>query len=217
MVPFLVLGFLGALLVIGAVKDRHPLAPVIEKLGGTPPDWGHNLDPTNEGGNPRPDPNPTDTSSSPLLELLVRTCPVPGSTFTDTFGAPRSGGRTHEGTDMFAPVGTPIHAAHAGTFHRDPNTLGGIAVKVVDKSGAFTYYAHMLKYANIPDGQQVNAGQVIGYVDNTGDASSTASHCHFGLYISGKAVDAFQALRAVCSGPAGGALRVPSVRNRRPA
>jgi len=134
---------------------------------------------------------------SPLSGSIIRVCPVAGpNSFIDSFGYPRSGGRTHEGIDMIAPYGTPVVAAHDGVVTRSSNSLGGITAKVQASNGYITYYAHMSRYSDATG--SVKAGTVIGYVGSTGNAGST-NHLHFGLYTPGwVAVNPYQALVAVC-------------------
>jgi peptidoglycan LD-endopeptidase LytH len=126
--------------------------------------------------------------------------PVQGVLFTeieDTWGAPRSGGRTHKGIDIFARRGTPIYAAAAGFVLRTGNSeLGGNYVYTVGAGGRRYYYAHLDSFAsNIEYGTPVTTETVIGYVGNTGNASTTPSHLHFGLYIPGEgAVNPFSLL-----------------------
>jgi len=129
----------------------------------------------------------------------LQACPVPGAAFTDDFGAPRSGGRAHQGNDLFAPFGTPIHAAQTGSFTQNSNDLGGIGAIVYAGSGDYTYYAHLQGYAGVPDGSHVVAGTVIGYVGNTGDAQGGPPHLHFEYHPGGgAAVDPYPYLIALC-------------------
>ncbi len=70
--------------------------------------------------------------------------PPVGAKLTDTFGAARSGGRKHEGIDIFAPEGTPIHAVAGGTIVQGfTNGLGGNVVRIQGDDGRFYYYAHL--------------------------------------------------------------------------
>jgi len=125
----------------------------------------------------------------------VAVCPVAGpNSFVDSFGWPRSGGRTHEGIDLIAAYGTPIVAVQPGNAVRTPNTLGGNAVVVYGPGGDWTYYAHMSSYGA---SGQVSVGTTIGYVGSTGDTS--VNHLHFEYHPGGgAAVDPYQALLAVC-------------------
>ena len=135
---------------------------------------------------------------------LVKTCPIEGAIagedFTDTYGAPRPNGRTHEGQDIFANEGTPVRATHDGRFEKDSNNLGGIVAKVFLPNGDYTYYAHLKGYAAVAHGAQVKAGTVIAYVDHTGNARDTDDHLHFGTYVDGKAKNPYPALAYVCGG-----------------
>lgn len=126
----------------------------------------------------------------------VATCPVHGpNSFIDTFGWPRSGGRTHQGIDLIAPFGTPVVAAHSGTVDRTSSSLGGIGASVFhDGSADWTFYTHFSSYGA---SGHVSAGTVIGYVGSTGDTN--VNHLHFEYHPGGgSAVDPYGLLLAVC-------------------
>lgn len=127
-------------------------------------------------------------------------CPV-GSPYTvmDTFGAPRGGGRAHEGDDIPAPKGTPIYAVENGTISRAYyNSLGGIAIILKGNSGDSYYYAHQ-EVNLVHTGQHVVAGQMIARVGMTGDAQGTIYHLHFERWPNGgSAVDPYPFLIALC-------------------
>ena len=132
-----------------------------------------------------------------------RYCPVAGAVaFTDDWGAPRSGGRTHRGNDLFARHGTPLIAIEAGTITRATNTdqgLGGISLWLTGDSGATYYYAHNTSNA-VAVGDRVEAGQLIAYLGNTGNAATTPPHVHFQLHPDGgQAVNPYRTLSAVCN------------------
>lgn len=114
------------------------------------------------------------------------------------WGDPRDGdARKHEGVDVFASRGTPVVAASPGRVRRvGDNRLGGKVVWLSNsKLGHSQYYAH-LDSQLVQTGQQVNAGDTIGLVGNTGNAITTAPHLHFGIYKSGRgAVDPFPFLQ----------------------
>jgi len=121
-------------------------------------------------------------------------------TFTSTFGAPRSGGRSHEGNDIFAPMGTPLLASERGVIANvGVGTLGGTKLWVYGESGTQYYYAHLSAYAEgVVEGTQVEAGQVIGYVGNTGNAITTPPHLHYEIHPGGgDAIDPYPLLHAV--------------------
>ncbi|HEY5662534.1 MAG TPA: peptidoglycan DD-metalloendopeptidase family protein [Ilumatobacter sp.] len=104
-------------------------------------------------------------------------CPVKGtSAYGDSWGAPRSGGRRHEGVDMLAPTGTPLQAVTDGFVTRRNNALGGITVSLAGDNGNRYYYAHLSGYQG--SAGRVEAGAVIGYVGESGNATGTP-HLHF--------------------------------------
>ncbi len=124
--------------------------------------------------------------------------PVPGATLTDTYGAARSGGRKHEGIDIMAPEGTPIHAVAGGTVVQGfQNSLGGNVVRIQGDDGRFYYYAHMTPGStdHLRVGQRVAAGQVIGGVGHTGDAAGTPNHLHFQVRENGQWINPFAFLQ----------------------
>lgn len=131
--------------------------------------------------------------------------PVDGpSTFTDSFGAPRMVGTSfahlHQGTDIFAPAGTPLVAVERGVLARvGTDVLGGTKLWLVGASGTRYFYAHLSALAEgTADGRVVEAGQVVGYVGNSGNAKNTPPHLHFELHPGGgPAVNPFPVLRAV--------------------
>jgi peptidoglycan LD-endopeptidase LytH len=126
------------------------------------------------------------------------TCPVAGpNSFVDSFGDPRPGGRSHQGIDMIAAKGTPVVAVHPGTVHHTSSSIGGYGVVLShDSSSDWTFYTHFMSSSPIGEGGHVSAGQVIGYVGNTG---TTVYHLHFEYHPGGgAAVDPYSALLGVC-------------------
>jgi murein DD-endopeptidase MepM/ murein hydrolase activator NlpD len=120
------------------------------------------------------------------------------SALRDTWHAHRGGGRRHEGIDIFAPRGTPVRATTEGVVTRiGVNSLGGKAVWVLGPGRQRHYYAHLDGFAGVYTGQRVQAGTILGYVGNTGNASRTPSHLHYGIYTWTGAVNPFPLLTAV--------------------
>ncbi|MGH9134911.1 MAG: M23 family metallopeptidase, partial [Ilumatobacteraceae bacterium] len=104
-------------------------------------------------------------------------CPVAGpSAYGDTWGAPRSGGRRHQGVDMLAPAGTPLQAVVSGTVEHHANTLGGVTMALFGDNGNRYYYAHLSAYEG--EAGRVEQAQIIGYVGDSGNARGTP-HLHF--------------------------------------
>jgi murein DD-endopeptidase MepM/ murein hydrolase activator NlpD len=104
----------------------------------------------------------------------------------DTFGASRpdvSGG-WHHGDDIFAPLGTPILAVtHGVVFSVGWERAGGRRLWLRDDRGNEFYYAHLSAYSPLAvNGAIVNAGDVLGFVGNTGDAEGTPFHLHFEVH-----------------------------------
>jgi murein DD-endopeptidase MepM/ murein hydrolase activator NlpD len=117
-------------------------------------------------------------------------CPVsPPYSFTDTWGAPRSGGRTHKGVDLMNPYGNKVHAVVDGKISRFSNSaLGGTSLYVQGLNGDEFYYAHLSGYAaGIHPGSPVKAGQLIAYNGNSGDAAGGPPHVHFEFHPGGGA------------------------------
>ena len=119
--------------------------------------------------------------------------------FTNTWGAARSGGRSHQGVDVFAPYGSPVYAVEDGVITRaSSNRLGGLAIYLRGDSGKRYYYAHQSRNS-VSSGQRVRVGQVIGAVGTSGNAQGTPPHVHFEVHPGGgSAVDPTPFTRAVC-------------------
>ena len=129
------------------------------------------------------EPPPTTTTTVPEPAPASRVCPVNGaSSFSDAWGAPRSGGRTHKGVDMSASRGTPLVAMESGRIYRLSNSaLGGISVYLHGNSGDIYYYAHLDAWADgLAGGQKLAAGDPVGIVGTTGNSPSWAPHLHLG-------------------------------------
>jgi len=119
--------------------------------------------------------------------------------FSSDYGAPRAGTGWHQGNDIFAPIGTPVLAVSDGVLSKvGVNTLGGNRLWLTDDLGNAYYYAHMSGYAaHVADGVRVKAGEIIGFVGNTGQAITTPPHLHFEIHPGdGPSVDPYPYLQA---------------------
>ena len=133
--------------------------------------------------------------ATPSPEILARfpgaVFPVAGTyTYTDTFGAYRADmPNGHEGDDIFASYGTPVVAVQDGVITGvSTTTIGGNNIHLTTSRGDYFYYAHLSRFATgLMQGQQVVAGQTIGYVGDTGDAKGTPPHLHFEIHPDGGA------------------------------
>jgi len=111
--------------------------------------------------------------------------PVYGQTsYVDTFGAPRSDVSYHHGDDIFGSLGQPLLACADGiVFSVGWNKIGGNRLWIVDQQGNQFYYAHLSAFSIAAvDGAHVKAGQVIGFMGDTGDAEGTPYHLHFEVH-----------------------------------
>ena len=108
-----------------------------------------------------------------------------GYQFGDSFLAPRMFGtpdaHRHQGADIFAPFGTPVVAVERGIVTRIGTVrLGGQRVWLIGETGTAYYYAHLSRFGlGLEDGDFVEAGTVLGYVGDTGNARGTPPHLHF--------------------------------------
>jgi murein DD-endopeptidase MepM/ murein hydrolase activator NlpD len=115
--------------------------------------------------------------------------PVYGpSGYSDTFGAFRGdvAGNWHHGDDIFAPLGAPILACADGlVFSVGWNDVGGNRLWLRDSQGNEFYYAHLSAFTPLArNGMHVKAGEMLGFVGNTGDAQGTPTHLHFEVHPS---------------------------------
>ncbi|WP_137173891.1 M23 family metallopeptidase [Massilia sp. HP4] len=115
----------------------------------------------------------------------------------DTWGGARSEGRKHEGIDIFARRGTPVLSSTEGIVTNvGTNRLGGLVVWVLGPGGQRHYYAHLDSYSDVEAGMRIEAGRVLGYVGNTGNAKGTPPHLHYGIYDTDGAINPYPLLKA---------------------
>lgn len=135
-----------------------------------------------------------------VREPAAKALPVPvegvaPSQLANTWGAARSEGRSHEGIDIFAPRHTQVLSATRGiVVRRGWNRLGGRTISILGPGGQSHYYAHLEEWDDPDVGDWVEAGEVIGYVGNSGNAEGTPPHLHYGIYEGGGAVNPYPKL-----------------------
>lgn len=131
-----------------------------------------------------------------LASLMFPVSGITAAAVQSEFGAARDAGRReHEGIDIFAARNTPVVAVADGTAQPGTNPLGGNVVWLRDRREPRSfYYAHLTRWA-FEGTSTVRAGDVVGYVGNTGNARGTAPHLHFGIYARG-AIDPLPFLKA---------------------
>jgi murein DD-endopeptidase MepM/ murein hydrolase activator NlpD len=118
--------------------------------------------------------------------------------FIDSWGAARSGGRRHQGTDVMAPHGARVFAFVNGVVSRESSsTNGGIQLYLQGDNGVEYFYAHLSGYA-VGAGTRVRAGQLVAYNGQTGNARYTAPHTHFEVHLAGGPVNPYPYLKRAC-------------------
>ena len=131
----------------------------------------------------------TPSATTPLGPLAIRQFPVQGVCwFTDSYGAPRSGGRRHEGVDIIAKTGQLIYAADDGTLTKiymdAPGANSGNGWRLTRADATYYFYGHMSAFAaGLKVGSVVKAGQILGKVGMTGNAGTP--HLHFEVHPGG--------------------------------
>jgi murein DD-endopeptidase MepM/ murein hydrolase activator NlpD len=108
------------------------------------------------------------------------------------FGAPRSGGRVHEGFDITGSCGTPLVAARGGVVSKrgyDPQLYGHYLLIDGRKTAQDYFYSHLIAPAEARKGDRVHTGERVGRIGQTGNAASTPCHLHFEVRVRGRPVD----------------------------
>jgi peptidoglycan LD-endopeptidase LytH len=126
---------------------------------------------------------------------VLEVCPVDRPRrYIDDFGHARWGHR-HQGNDIMAPHGTPIRAPFDGRAKKSVSSAGGLGAYVYGKRG-FVFNSHLSRFGKLG---KVKAGDVIGYVGNTGNARGGSPHDHFEWHPrGGAAVSPFRFLNQAC-------------------
>jgi murein DD-endopeptidase MepM/ murein hydrolase activator NlpD len=127
-------------------------------------------------------------------------CPVEGgAAFSNTWGARRSGGRTHKGVDMFNARNTRLLAVVDGQVRFSSNSLGGLSTRLYADNGVVYYYTHLESHpSDISSGLRVAKGTVVGFLGNSGNARYTSPHLHFEIRPGGVAVNPYPTVRSAC-------------------
>jgi murein DD-endopeptidase MepM/ murein hydrolase activator NlpD len=200
----------GTEIVVGVVTARAvaqpaPAAPDPRKVDG-PPRAAPTLPTRPDGSTPRPRPAPN-APREPGRSIpgappeVVRAAPEVTARFSrggyvfpvygpaaygNTFGAFRAdvAGKWHHGEDLVAPFGTPLLAVADGTlFSVGWNDVGGWRLWLRDAGGNEFYYAHLSAYSPLAiAGKRVRAGDVLGFVGDSGDAEGGPPHLHFEIH-----------------------------------
>ena len=141
-------------------------------------------------------------ADSPVANISLAAFPVQGMCgYSDTWHAPRSGGRLHLGVDIIAPEGKLLYAVADGTITKvytdRPGSLAGNGLRLTMDDGTYFFYAHLLSFAEgIEVGTKVVAGQVIGKNGNTGNSGTP--HLHFEIHPDGgAAINPYPIVKAI--------------------
>ena len=138
---------------------------------------------------------------APLSALRMPVVGIRVRDLYNSWGDPRDGGRrAHRGIDIFAPRGTPIVAVTDGIIsYIGDQPKGGHCLWLTTESGTSFYYAHLDRWApGIYEGMEVESGDLLGFVGNTGNALTTPPHLHFAVNQNDEMVNPYPILeRAV--------------------
>ena len=137
--------------------------------------------------------------SGQLLEIpgggKAWVCPVASGTFFNDWGFPRGNNRYHEGNDIFAAFRSPVRAPVSGTVTFVVGSVGGNQFNLVGDDGVRYLGSHMDDFRG-KSNRKVKAGEIIGYIGNSGNAAATRPHLHLGIYIGSLPVNPYPSLLA---------------------
>jgi murein DD-endopeptidase MepM/ murein hydrolase activator NlpD len=142
--------------------------------------------PGTTGGGEAPPPPPAVASDIDALGRRHLLLPVQGlrrEQLRDSFSEGRAG-HLHEAIDIMAARNTPVMAVEDGHLAKlFVSAQGGNTIYQFDPSGTYAYYyAHLERYADVHEGDQLRRGQVIGYVGTSGNAPPQSPHLHFAIF-----------------------------------
>jgi peptidoglycan LD-endopeptidase LytH len=192
-------------MLLSSQRDLGMVRPRIDRLPGettttttAPPTTTTTAPPPTAAPPTTAPPSTTPPAPPPAPAGAGMVCPVQGPvSFVDSFGAPRSGGRAHQGVDMMAAMGTPTVAPVSGRVEHRGNATGGLSWWLYGDNGDEYFGTHLSAYANEGVGW-VGAGTVIGYVGDSGNAAGTP-HLHFEIHPGGGgAINPFPDTAAAC-------------------
>ena len=119
-------------------------------------------------------------------------CPVSNSRYFNDWGFPRSGGRFHQGNDLFAPRGTEVLAPVSGFVELKSGVVGGLQFWLTGDDGRTYIGTHLDGFALAG---AVSAGAVIGYVGDSGNAVGSDPHLHFEILVDGSPINPYPILQ----------------------
>ncbi len=136
------------------------------------------------------------TTDGDWLPTTAWSCPQPGSAFFNSWGAPRSGGRRHQGVDLMIAEGSPVIAVVGGSVSHRNGGLAGVGAWLNGDDGNTYFYAHLLE-DSVTDGR-VERGAAFAKSSDSGNARGVP-HTHFEIHPGGgKAVNPYPAAAAYC-------------------
>jgi peptidoglycan LD-endopeptidase LytH len=134
---------------------------------------------------------------APLSPLHMPVVGISSRNLYDSWGDSRDGGeRRHKGIDIFAPRGTAVVAVTDGIIsYLGDQPKGGHCLWLTTESGTSFFYAHLDRWApGLYEGMEVDSGDLLGFVGNTGNAITTPPHLHFGINQSDEMVNPYPIL-----------------------
>ena len=145
--------------------------------------------------------------------ILVFPQPSEETEFANSWGNARSDGRTHQGTDILGPQMSSVVAAADGVIDRiGYGPRSGYYIVISHQDGYQTWYMHLNNdtpgtddglgapeytyVVGLEVGDQVEAGQLLGFAGDSGNAEGTPHHTHFELHRNGRAINPYKFLQA---------------------